>query len=233
MSHMLQTHPTVIAPAPPTAIEGATIRIVIADDQPVAASGAALALAARGIEICATIHDARCLVDAYAYHRPDVVVIETAMGATDSVWPELSTLFREHPAAAVLVLTCQLSAESVNAALDVGCAGVIPKTSTIDVLEETVREVARGQHQPHPRALAVLLADMHVNDLRRSRTTLTERELSVLILVADGLGNIEIADRLGIGESTVKSHVGSALRKLNAHDRAHAVGTALRLGIIS
>jgi DNA-binding NarL/FixJ family response regulator len=211
---------------------GVPLRVLIADDQLVAASGTAHFLADRNIETCATIVDPQRLSAAYAKSRPDVVIIDVAMGRPGAAWPAIAALTKAHPTAAVLVLSGQLSAASVHTALDLGCLGVVPKTCTIDALEAAVREVARSERHLHPLVVALLLADMHANEPRQAERELSRRELSVLTLIADGLGNIEIAQQVGIGEATVKSHVANILRKLDAHDRAHAACTALRLGLI-
>lgn len=212
---------------------GSSLRVLIIDDQPVAIAGTIRLLAEHGIDTVASVDNIRRLNDVYREHRPDVVVIETAIGNDGSAWAAIAALLAANRRAAVLAFTCQLSAASVHAALDVGCLGVAPKTCPADALNAAVRDVARGERHLHPRAMATLLADMHANEPRPGVRSLSQRELGVLALVADGLGNIEIASVLGIGEATVKTHVTGVLRKLNARDRAHAVSTALRLGVLS
>jgi two-component system, NarL family, response regulator len=211
---------------------GVPVRVLIADDQLIAASGTAQFLAGRNIETCATISDPRSLGTAYAKYQPDVVIIDTAMGRHRAAWSAIAALMKRQSSAAVLVLSGQLTAASVHAALDLGCTGVIPKTCTIDALESAVHDVARGERHLHPLVVALLLADMHKSEPRHALPELSRRELGVLVLIADGLGNIEIGRQVGIGEATVKTHVANIMRKLNAHDRAHAASTALRLGLI-
>jgi DNA-binding NarL/FixJ family response regulator len=207
------------------------LRVLLADDQVVSLRGAMHYLSALGFDVCATIDDPRRLIRAFAESRPDVVVIEIAMGGRGSALAEVAALVADHPAARVLVLTSDVSPVVVDAALEHGCTGVTPKTCSVDALGTAVRTVASGERYLHPRAIAALLQSRYSSDANRVARALSPRELSVLACVAEGLTNIEIGAELGIAADTVKTHVARVLEKLAARDRTQAVSRALRMGL--
>jgi DNA-binding NarL/FixJ family response regulator len=207
------------------------LRVLLADDQVVSLRGAMHYLSALGFDVCATIDDPRRLIGTYADTRPDVVVIEIAMGGRGSALAEVAALVADQPAARILVLTSDVSPVVVDAALEHGCIGVTPKTCSVDALGTAVRTVASGERYLHPRAIAALLQSRYSSDANRAARALSPRELSVLSCVAEGLTNIEIGAELGIAADTVKTHVARVLEKLGARDRTQAVSRALRMGL--
>jgi DNA-binding NarL/FixJ family response regulator len=209
------------------------LRLLLADDQVVSLRGASYYLTALKFEVCATLADPRRLRVAFEQHRPDVVVIEALMGGRGTVFSEIRDLLRYHPSARVLVLTSDLSPAIVDAAVETGCLGVVPKTCSVDALGNAVRAVANGDRFLHPRALAALLQTRQARDDRRGIKPLSSRELAVLSAVAEGLTNNEIAAQLGITAETVKTHLAHVQDKLGARDRTHAVSRALRLGVLT
>jgi two-component system NarL family response regulator len=188
-------------------------------------------LAALGFEVCATVDDPRRLAAAYAESKPDVVVIEIIMGGRASAMAEMAALVAADPKARFLVLTSDLSPALVEASLEHGCTGVVPKTCSVDALGTAVRTVARGERYLHPRAIAALLQSRYSLEATRTARALSPRELSVLACVAEGMTNGEIGAELGIAADTVKTHVARVLEKLGARDRTQAVSKALRMGL--
>ncbi len=176
----------------------------------------------------ATLRD---LEQAFAQAVPDVVVIEPTTGDRGSTLLAIAAFTHHHATANVLAFMSDVSPTAVEAVLDAGCIGVVPKTASIEALVEAVRQVAAGNRHLHPRALAALLQRRHAADTVRSMRALSGRELAVLQLVAEGRSNVLIAIDLSISTATVKTHVAHILRKLQAEDRAHAVSRALRLGL--
>lgn len=209
------------------------LRVLLADDQVVALRGALFYLGALGFDVCGTVDDPRRLGRVYAELRPDVVVIEITMGGRGSALAEVAALVAGEPNARVLVLTSDLGPVVVEAALEHGCTGVVPKTCSVDALGSAVRTVARGERHLHPRAIAALLQSRYPNEANRAARALSPRELSVLAGVAEGLTNAEIGAELGIAADTVKTHVARVLEKLGARDRTQAVTRALRMGMLS
>lgn len=211
----------------------APIRLLLADDQVVALRGSSYYLAALDFDVCGTLADPRRLRVTFEQYLPDLVVIEALMGGRGTVFTEVRDLLRHHHDARVLVLTSDLSPSIVDAAVETGCLGVVPKTCSVDALGAAVRAVARGERFMHPRALAALLHTRQARDEQRGIKPLSNRELAVLSAVAEGLTNNEIAARLGITSETVKTHIAHVQEKLGARDRTHAVSRALRLGVLS
>jgi DNA-binding NarL/FixJ family response regulator len=209
----------------------ARLSVLLADDQVVALRGAVWYLNALGFDVCATVDDPRRLRHVYEEARPDVVVIETAMGSRASALAEVASLTEAHPDAKVLALTSDLTPTSVEVSLEHGCLGVAPKTCSVDALGTAVRSVATGERYLHPRALSALLQSRYATDANRSVRSLSPRELAVLACVAEGMTNGEIGTQLGIAPDTVKTHIARVLEKLGARDRTHAVSRALRMGL--
>lgn len=208
------------------------LRVLLADDQVVAVRGAVVYLAALDIEVCATVDDPRRLLAAYRDSKPDVAVIEVTMGGRGAVFTEIGALLDAIPDARVLVLTCELSPMVVEASVEHGCLGVVPKTCSVDALGTAVRTVAAGERHLHPKAMAALLQRRYAQNVDRITRPLSARELTVVERVAEGLTNAEIATELGISPDTVKTHLARVLEKLGARDRTHAVARALRAGLI-
>ena len=208
------------------------LRVLLADDQVVAVRGAIVYLAALDIEVCATIDDPRRLLAAYRDSKPDVAIVEVAMGGRGAVFTEIGVLLDAIPDARVLVLTSELSPMVVEASVEHGCLGVVPKTCSVDALGTAVRTVAGGERHLHPKAMAALLQRRYAQNVDRITRPLSARELTVLERVAEGLTNAEIATELGISPDTVKTHLARLLEKLSARDRTHAVARAMRAGLI-
>jgi DNA-binding NarL/FixJ family response regulator len=162
-----------------------------------------------------------------------VVVLEATMGGRGSAFGEVATLIGAYPHAAVLVLTSDLSPTVVDASVEHGCLGVVPKTCSVDALGRAVRAVAQGERHMHPRALTALLQTRQAAGELRNLRPLSKREIAVLNCAAEGMTNGEIAEQLGITAETVKTHLSRVQDKLHARDRTHAVSRALRLGVLT
>lgn len=207
------------------------LRVLVADDQVVFVRGAIVYLDALGIVVCGSIDDPRQLLARYDELRPDVVLVEPSMGPKGATFGHIAELLSAHPAAAVVVLSGDLTPVLVDTALEHGCLGVVPKTCSVDALGAAVRAVAAGNRHLHPRAIAALLHGRQAAEPVRSMKALSARELTVLGRAAEGLTNAEIGVELGISTDTVKTHLARTLDKLGARDRTQAVARALRLGL--
>ncbi|GIJ80458.1 DNA-binding response regulator, NarL/FixJ family, contains REC and HTH domains [Micromonospora phaseoli] len=213
------------------------IRVLLADDQPLVRSGIAMLLAAEAdIEVVGECADGASAVELAGRERPDVVLMDVRMPGTDGV-----TATRDITAAQagvrVLVLTTYHVDDAVRAALLAGASGFLLKDAVPDELTMAVRAVAAGEAWLDPAVTRKLLTEFATLGEHRRPTTgelgrLTDRERQVLVQMAHGLSNAEIAVRLHIGDATVKTHVGRVLMKLGLRDRAQAVAAAYRGGLM-
>lgn len=212
---------------------GTSGRLLVADDQMTARLGTIQVLRDAGHHICAAIDDPDVLLDSVEQHDPDLVVVDPMMGDDERTIDHLRHLTARRPGTAVLAFTTRLTGAVVLAALAAGCHGVIPKTSTSEMLLAAVRDTLRGERYLHPRALTLALEERRPTTAVAPTRSLSPRELRVVALTADGLTNRQIGDALGIGAETVKTHLANAQSKLQARDRTHLVSQAWRAGLLS
>ena len=205
------------------------IRVLIVDDHPVVRDGL------RGIltsdpefDVVGEAADgAEALAGARAA-EPDVILMDLRMPGVGGVAAIRSLAEADIPAR-VLVLTTYDSDSDVVPALEAGATGYLLKDAPRDELVRAIRSAARGEA-----VLAPSVASRLVNQLRSpEQATLSERELEVLRLVAQGETNRGVAARLFISEATVKTHLLHIYTKLDVNDRAAAVGTAYERGLIT
>ena len=201
------------------------IRILTVDDHPLLRKGiAALVNGEPDLKLVAEASNGNEAIDAFRSHRPDVTLMDLQMPEVDGI-DAIDRIRREFPEARIIVLTTYSGDTQVLRALKAGARGYILKGHVHKELLDAIRAVHAGQKRIPPE-IAAQLADHATDD------ALTEREIDVLKLVAAGNANKQIADRLSIGEATVKSHVSNILSKLGANDRSHAVTIGLKRGII-
>lgn len=204
---------------------GTLIRILTVDDHPLLRKGiAALVNAEPDLKLIAEASNGKEAIEAFRSNRPDVVLMDLQMPEVDGL-EAIESIRKESPEARIIVLTTYSGDVQVLRALKAGARGYILKGHVHRELLETIRAVHAG-HKRIPPEVAAQIAEHSTDD------ALTEREIDVLRLIATGNSNKLIADHLGIGEATVKSHVSNILSKLGANDRAHCVTLALQRGII-
>jgi DNA-binding NarL/FixJ family response regulator len=210
--------------------------VVVADDQDLVRSGLRLVLEARGIEVRAEAGDGREAVEVVRRHVPDVVLMDIRMPVLDGI-AATRELGRLGVRSRVLVLTTYDLDEYVYAALSAGAAGFLLKTTPPDQLAAGVRTVAAGEALLAP-SLTRRLIEEHLrrpppgSGVPPAVRALTDREREVLVLVARGLSNEEIARRLVVSEATVKTHVNRLLAKLGLRNRVQAVVLAYETGVV-
>jgi two-component system, NarL family, response regulator LiaR len=210
------------------------IRVMVADDQDIVRAGLTMLLDAQpGIEVVGEAADGREALTQVAALRPDVVVMDLLMPGMNGV-DATRAIRAAFPDVEVVALTSVLEDRMVVDAVEAGASGYLLKETRPDELFEAVRAAARGEVRLDPRAQQRLM-----RELRRpaapadARAALTERESEVLQLLARGATNKSIAQALGVGEATVKSHVSSLLAKLGLKSRTQAALHALREGWVS
>lgn len=212
-------------------------RVVVADDQPVVLHGFASILdSAPDLEIVGTARDGAELLEAVAQSAPDVAVVDIRMPVLDGI-AATARIAVDHPATRVLILTTFDLDEYVYDALRAGASGFLLKDVIGERLIDGVRMVADGSMLLGPKVTRRLVDDFATRgtprlSARGGLDSLTSRETDVLLAVARGLSNAEIADALFIGEQTVKSHVSEVLRKLSCRDRVQLVITAYETGLV-
>ena len=205
------------------------VRVLLVDDHTVVRRGLRLAFGLEAdLEVVGEAENGREALDLVEHLRPDVVVMDLLMPVMDGVEAtrELRSRF---PDVEVVALTSVLEDRLVVDVIEAGAAGYMLKESRPDELFEAVRAAARGEVRLDPRAQARLVREVRGPKLREP---LTDRESEVLALVAKGLTNKAIAQRLDVAEATVKSHVSSLLAKLGLKSRTQAALFALREGLV-
>jgi DNA-binding NarL/FixJ family response regulator len=220
-----------------------SIRLVLADDQALLRKGFRMILEAEDdMEIVGEAADGSDAVRLVDLYEPDVVLMDVRMPAMDGI--EATRIIADSGASTrVLILTTFDLDEYAFSALRAGASGFLLKDVPPAELVAGIRTVARGDAVVSPRITKRLLEeyahqlpgggpDEPAERLHPALADLTEREREVLLAVADGLSNAEIAERLFVSEATVKSHVGRLLAKLGLRDRVQAVVLAFQSGLV-
>jgi NarL family two-component system response regulator LiaR len=207
------------------------IRVVLVEDHALVRAGLRTALEAAGIDVVAEAADGIAGLETVTNARPDVALVDLGLPGKDGL-----TLTRELKALAgaprVVILTMQEFDDEVLAALTAGADAYCVKASDPVVVIDAIRTVAAGGAYFDPRIADVILRKLAGTPAQSGQSPLTPRESDVLRLIADGVGNAGIAERLHVSLGTVKGHVADILEKLSASDRAHAAVTAYRRGLI-
>ncbi|UFU08243.1 response regulator transcription factor [Ruania halotolerans] len=206
------------------------ITVLLVDDEPLIRQGIRMILEAEpDLEVVGEAGDGAEAIEIVGRTQPDVVVMDVRMPGIDGL-RATELLLRKADPPKVLVLTTFGHDDYVEAALHAGAAGFLLKRSTADQVVNAVRTVADGQSLVFPDQVRMLLTTRSGATWRGPR--LTDRELEVLALVAEGLTNAEIAAHLILGVETVRTHVAHLIGKLGARDRTNAVVIAWTHGLL-
>jgi DNA-binding NarL/FixJ family response regulator len=204
------------------------IRVLVADDQRLVREGlTALLELVDDLDLVALAEDGAQAITLVDRHRPDVVLMDLRMPGVDGV-EATRRIRREHPDVEVVVLTTHADDESILAALRAGARGYLTKDAGVAEIARAVAAAHAGQALLDPQVQERLLRGLAD---QRAPGPLTDRESEVLALIADGLSNTEIAQRLVVSEATVKTHVNRIFAKTGARDRAQAVRWAYQHGL--
>ena len=216
-----------------------TIRVLLADDQALVRSGFRMILDERSdLEVVGEAEDGHEAIELSRSLRPDVILMDVRMPNVDGVEATRRIVQSGSDARIVILTTFDLD-EYVYAAIRAGASAFLLKDVRPSELVDAIRVVARGDALLAPSVTRRLL-DRFAQTLASDGEpralpaveSLTERELEVLTLLARGLSNAELAERLFLSETTVKTHVSSIFRKLSLRDRAQAVVLAYELGLV-
>ena len=204
---------------------GKKIRVLVVDDHPLMISGISGEINAQpDMVVVAEATDGDEAVSLHRSHRPDVTVMDVRMPKVNGI-DAIVAIRKESPRARIVILTTAIGDVQALRAFREGAAGYLLKSLVRKELTETIRSVHAGLRRIPPE-IAQQLAE-HVAD-----DVITDRELEVLRMVAQGKANKIIASDLNIAEHTVKNHMKSILSKLGADDRTGAVTIAIRRGYI-
>jgi DNA-binding NarL/FixJ family response regulator len=215
------------------------IRALVADDQEIVRAGfSALLETQDDITVVAAAADGAEAVRLSREHRPDVVLMDVRMPGMDGIEATREIVAGgEEPLPRILILTTFDLDEYVYDALHAGASGFLLKDVPAETLFEAVRVIAAGDALLAPAITRRLIAEFaRLRPRRELRaeelSVLTPREREILGLLAEGLSNHEIAERLVLSDETVKTHVSHVLRKLGLRDRAQAVVVAYESGLV-
>ena len=204
---------------------GTAIRVMTVDDHPIFRDGlAALLSFYKDFELVAEAADGAQAVQLFRIHRPDVTLMDLSMPVMGGA-QATETITSEFPDARIVALTTYEGDADIHRALRAGARGYLLKDALRNQIADAIRAVHRGGRVV-PATVAQKLAEY------TPRIELTERELEVLSLMAQGQSNKEIADSIGRTEATMKVHVLHILSKLSVDDRTAAVTVALKRGMI-
>jgi len=215
---------------------GRVIRIVLVDDQELMRVGFRMVLGAQeDMEVVGEAGDGRAAIELAEKLRPDVVLMDVRMPVLDGV--EATRVITEAGTSKVLVMTTFDLDEYALSALRCGASGFLLKDTPPSHLVSALRSVASGDAVVSPSVTRRLLDRFLGPGGGEPRdpavlNALTEREREVLVLIANGLSNTEIARKLFLSEATVKTHVGRVLAKLELRDRVQAVVLAYETGLV-
>ncbi|HEX6021769.1 MAG TPA: response regulator transcription factor [Solirubrobacter sp.] len=213
------------------------IRVLLVDDQTLVRSGFSVLLdRTPDIEVAGEAANGAEAIEQVRALRPDVVLMDVRMPEMDGLEATRRILAMPDPPRVIMLTTFDLD-EYVFEALQIGASGFLLKDVEPDELRRAVRVVAAGEALLSPSVTRRLISEFvsrpgHTGDPPPSLEELTEREREVLMLVARGLSNAEIAEKLVISPATAKTHLSRILMKLGARDRAQLVMIAYESGLV-
>lgn len=223
---------------PPVSTVGDPVRVLIVDDQSMIRAGfAALLDAQEGITVVGTAEDGLGITDIVRRTQPHVVLMDIRMPKVNGLDAARAIFATPGEGPKVIMLTTFDADEYVFTALRIGASGFLLKDSPPEELVQAVRVVADGEALLSPKVTRALIADYASRPSAPAKEApllgqLTEREREVMIQVARGRSNAEIADDLFLAEQTVKTHVSRILTKLDLRDRTQMVVAAYESGLV-
>jgi NarL family two-component system response regulator LiaR len=208
------------------------VRVLIVDDHAIVRKGIrALLSEADGFEVVGEADNGQEAVLRAEETHPDVILMDLLMPGMDGI-DATRQITSHQPKARVLVLTSFAADNKVFPAIKAGAVGYLLKDSSPEELVRAIRQVHRGEPSLHPIIARKLLQEvMRPAELPPAPEVLTAREMTVLRLIAQGLSNQEIADRIAVSEPTVRAHVSRILGKLHLASRTQAALYAVREGL--
>jgi len=208
------------------------IRVVFVDDHEMVRIGVSSYLSAQpDIEVAGEADNGKKGVELALSLRPDIILMDLVMKEMDGI-EATRQIIEQWPEAKVIIVTSFLDDEKVYPALEAGATSYMLKTSKASEIANAVRATYHGQSVLEPEVTGKMMVKMRQKTTHLPHEELTARELEILLLMAEGKTNQDIADELYIALKTVKTHVSNILSKLNVQDRTQAVIYAFKHSLI-
>ena len=204
------------------------IRVLVAEPVPLSGELLAERLVADGLSVVAVVHDGASALNLALQHQPDLVILDIELREPDGI-STIKDMLRADRRFRILVLSASDDVLSARYAMQAGAAAFFSKSGTYEDLARAIRTVVAGDTVVTHRSPS---GSTRVEDPLTIGSLLSDREEEVLSLVATGLSNPEIAERLFISARTVKNHLSSIYDKLDVGDKTQALIRAVRLGIV-
>lgn len=208
------------------------IRVLFADDHEMVRIGVSAYLSSQpDMEVIAEASDGKEAVQLALELKPDIILMDLVMEEMDGI-EATKKILETLPKAKVLIVTSFLDDEKVYPALEAGASGYVLKTSTASEIADAIRFTYKGQTVLEPEVANKIMRKMRQKPEAELHNQLTEREMEVLLLLAAGKTNQEIAEELFISIKTTKVHVSNILSKLQVQDRTQAVIYAFKHNLV-
>lgn len=208
------------------------IRVVFVDDHEMVRIGVSSYLSAQpDIEVVGEADDGKKGVALALELRPDIILMDLVMKEMDGI-EATRKIIEQWPEAKIIIVTSFLDDEKVYPALEAGATSYMLKTSKAGEIANAVRATYHGQSVLEPEVTGKMMVKMRQKNTHLPHEDLTSREIEILLLMAEGKTNQDIADELYIALKTVKTHVSNILSKLNVQDRTQAVIYAFKHSLI-
>ncbi len=208
------------------------IKVLFVDDHEMVRIGVSSYLSAQpDIEVVGEADDGKKAVELALDLRPDIILMDLVMKEMDGI-EATRRIIESWPEARIIIVTSFIDDEKVYPALEAGATSYMLKTSKASEIAEAVRKTYHGQSVLEPEVTGKMMVRMRQKDKVLPHEELTNREMEILLLIADGKTNQEIADELFIALKTVKVHVSNILSKLEVQDRTQAVIYAFKHSLV-
>lgn len=217
----------------------APIRVLVVEDHPVLRGVVRLACEhTPGLELAAEVEDGEQALEAYARLRPDVLVLDLSLPGEIQGLDVARAVRSGGRGPRILVMTGSTEEEALFAAIRAGADGFLEKTAGVRFIGEALLRIGAGERIFTPEQERAATSELgrlarHARESSEARESLTERELEILELLAQGLTVQQAATRLGLSPRTVETHIGKLYRKLGVENRVQAVSRASSLGLVA
>ncbi|MGM8212010.1 response regulator transcription factor [Virgibacillus sp. W0430] len=209
------------------------IKVLFADDHEMVRIGVSAYLSSQpDIEVIAEADDGEGAIEKALVLKPDIILMDLVMKKTDGI-EATKQIIAQWPEAKIIIVTSFIDDEKVYPALEAGATSYMLKTSKASDIAEAIRATYEGQSILEPEVTGKIMTKMRSRQKVALHHDLTDRETEILLLIAEGKSNQEIADQLFIAQKTVKVHVSNILSKLEVKDRTQAVIYAFQHKLIN